>query len=153
MDENEIDFTPPSSIQKIKEHFTGDKTDAEVFAEKELGQLMDKELSEALLSEYLDACEKEKAAKEIKDALRAEIIALAGKDRGNIQRGKMILSIEDRAPRATADYEAFIKDSVGEKAWKELQNDIALVKIGKATCTWVKLGKPSIEVSVARVNG
>src|SRR3990167_594973 len=106
--ENEIDFTEaplPSKVKesakKITEHFTGTKTDAEVFAEKEIGQLMDKELSEELLKEYLELCEEVKAKQKIKDALRAELISLAGKERGQIQRGKHVLSIKDLKPRVT----------------------------------------------------
>ena len=42
---------------------------------------------------------------------------------------------------------------MGEKELKQLKNDVQLVKDGAAECLWAKKGKPSIELSVSKVNG
>lgn len=116
LDPDEIDFEQAVPIdskpvtERIIEHFEK-PLEEEV---KDLGMLEYGELCEGLLREYAKAVEMEKACAEIVKARRAEILKLAGKDRGTKAYGKAILTLKDVRGRESVDWKAYFRDTIGD---------------------------------------
>lgn len=121
--------------------------------EEPLGKLSYTELSEELLSDYLEADRQLKRWQEIRETLRGEIVRLAGQERGNIQRGRYLLRIQDRGASITFDWRQYIEDEIGKESLIEIENNLALARGGKQTWKYGKVGKTAIVVEVSEVKG
>jgi len=113
-----------------------DPSDVEALVEPEdLGNLEYNGLDEHLLHDYLTAKRKKEAFEKIEEDLRARIHKALGKERGDIMRGKHVLTAKDVAARKSTDWERFVRDTIGEVKPEDLK-------------PYIKEGKPSLRIEV-----
>ena len=115
---------------------------------EDLGELEYKELNEELLAEYAAVSEKLDGLDKVKKSLRAEIIKLIG-DAESAQRGSYVVFVKPES-RASIDWEAVVRDELGEPALTDFLDRKKMVKAGKMTDKYVTLTE-SKRVDVKRV--
>lgn len=161
MSSDEVDFEaakPLSSTEKMVKHFSAEPAEKHVKAAEaevaplveDFGQLSYKELCPELAEQYFKICSEFERLEGIKQALRAEILRLAGPGEGkkwSAHLGKRTLNFTKRAGAAKVDYDRYIKDQIGEKAVKEIAAMKDAAKLGVES-VYVKVADDSISVEV-----
>lgn len=116
-----------------------DVSDLDALVEpSDLGRLEYDGLDEHLLADFLTAKRKAETFKALEDELRSRIVRALGKERGDIMRGKHLISAKDVSARKSTDWERFVRDVIGEVKPEDLK-------------PYIKEGKPSLRIEVREV--